>query len=125
MTQLVGGKSIPPDVLARDASAAYPFGLHNTAETITSFVAQRLRPLPTDSEFVRMADYIMDLIHDLLESGLETFSDSNSSGGSHHSSLECFIAKTSDGHVLSASNSSETPRDFPCVRMQEGRGSRL
>jgi hypothetical protein len=78
-------------------------------ETIASFVIQRLRPLPVDSEFIGMADYIVDLIHDLLESGSETFSNSDSSGGSHHPSQECFMVETSDGHVLSTSDSGDTP----------------
>jgi hypothetical protein len=83
-------------------------------------VAQRFRPLPADSEFVRMMDYILDLIHDLLESGLETFSDSSSSEGSHHPSRECFMAETSDGHASSASDSGKTPREVP-VRATVGR----
>jgi hypothetical protein len=113
MTQLVDGEPISPDVLTRDASAAYSFSLHNATETIASFVAQHLCPLPADSEFVGMANYIMDSIHNLLESGSKTFSNSNSSGGSHHPSRECFMAETSDGHVSSTSDSGETPREVP------------
>jgi hypothetical protein len=67
-----------------------------------------------------MTDYILDLIHDLLESGLETFSDSSSSEGSHHPSRECFMAETSDGHASSASDSGKTPREVP-VRATVGR----
>jgi hypothetical protein len=88
-------------------------------ETITSFMAQRLRPLPADSEFVGMTDYIVDSIYDLLELGSKMFSNSYSSGGSCHPSQECFGAETSDGHVSSASNSSETPREVP-VRADAG-----
>jgi hypothetical protein len=65
---------------------AYPFGLCNAMETIASFVVQHLRPLPTGGEFVRMEDYIVDSILDLLESGSGMLSDSNSSEGSHHPS---------------------------------------
>jgi hypothetical protein len=84
ITQLTGGEPISLDVLAQEALAAYPFSLRNAAETIASFVAQCLRPLPADSEFVGMADYIVDSIHDLLELGSETFSNSNSSRRSHY-----------------------------------------
>jgi hypothetical protein len=65
------------------------------------------------SEFIGMADYIVDSIHDLLESGSGMLSDSNSSEGSHHISRECFMAETSDGHVSSANDSDKTPRVVP------------
>jgi hypothetical protein len=52
MIQLVGWEPISPDVLAWDASAAYPFGLHNAAETIASFMAQRLCPLLKDTSLL-------------------------------------------------------------------------
>jgi hypothetical protein len=113
MTQLAGREPISPDVLARDALAAYPFGLRNAVETIASFVAQCLRSFSTDSEFVEMADYIVDSIHDLLGLDSQTFFDSSSSRGSHHPSQECFMAETSNGHFSSASDSSETPREVP------------
>jgi hypothetical protein len=71
-----------------------------------------------------MADYIVDSIHDLLESGSETFSNSDSSGGSHHPSQECFMVETSDGHILSASDSGETPREVP-VHADAGGGEGL
>jgi hypothetical protein len=97
------------DVLSRDALPAFSFGLRNAVETIASFMAQCLRPPPTSGEFIGMADYIVDSIHNLLELGLGMLSNSNSSEGSHHPSRECFMAKTSDGHVSSTNDSGETP----------------
>jgi hypothetical protein len=49
-----------------------------------------------DSEFVRMADYLMESIHDLLASDSESISDSGSSRGSYHPSCECFMADVAD-----------------------------
>jgi hypothetical protein len=99
---------------------AYPFGLCNAMETIASFMVQRLHPLPMGGKFVRMADYIVDSIHDLLESGSGMLFNSNSSEGSHHPSWECFMVENSNGHVSSASDSSKTPESSPCMRLQEG-----
>jgi hypothetical protein len=78
-------------------------------ETIASFMAQCLCPFSADNEFVKVVDYIVDSIHDLLGSDSETFFDSSSSRGSHHPSQECFMAETSNGHFSSASDSGETP----------------
>jgi hypothetical protein len=86
-------------------------------------VARLSSSLPVNDEFVGMADYFMESIHDLLASDSESISGSISSKGSHHPSRECFMAKTSDGHISSASDSGETPREVPVVRVQEGRGS--
>jgi hypothetical protein len=51
---------------------------------------------PTNDEFVGMADYIMELIHELLTSDSKTISDSASSQGSYHPSHECFMAEITD-----------------------------
>jgi hypothetical protein len=123
MTQLTCREPISPNVLTRDASTAYLFGLRNATETIASFMAQRLCPLLAGSDFVGMADHIVDSIHDFLESGSETFFDSNSSEGSHHPSRECFMVEISDGHVSSASDSGDTLREVP-VRAVAG-GARV
>jgi hypothetical protein len=64
--------------------------------------------------------YFVESIHDLLASDSKSISASVSSEGSHHPSQECFMAETSDGHVSSASDSGETPREVP-VRVGAGR----
>jgi hypothetical protein len=64
-----------------------------------------------NDEFIGMADYFVGSFHDLLASESESISSSVSSEDSHHPSRECFMAETSDGHVSSASESSETPRE--------------
>jgi hypothetical protein len=66
---------------------------------------------PTNDEFVGMADYIMESIHDLLVSDSKTIFDSASSQGSYDPSSECFMAEiandthretTLEGRVASA-----------------------
>jgi hypothetical protein len=49
-----------------------------------------------NDEFMGMADYVIESIHKLLTSDLETISDSASSQGSYHPSCECFMAKIAD-----------------------------
>jgi hypothetical protein len=84
---------------------------------------RRLSLVSWHNAFVGMADHIVDSIHDFLESGSETFFDSNSSEGSHHPSRECFMVEISDGHVSSASDSGDTLREVP-VRAVAG-GARV
>jgi hypothetical protein len=59
-----------------------------------------------------MADYISESFHDLLAGELETFSDSNSSRGSHHPSLECFMADSPGRRVESAHDGNTSPDVF-------------
>jgi hypothetical protein len=49
-----------------------------------------------NDKFVGLADYIVESIHDLLVSDLESISDSTSSQGSYHPSHECFMAEIVD-----------------------------
>jgi hypothetical protein len=48
-----------------------------------------------------MTDYVLESFHDLLAGESEVISDSNSSGGSHHPSWECFMADPPEGHIKS------------------------
>jgi hypothetical protein len=75
-------------------------------------------PPPVDSEFIGMANYLMESIHDLLVSDSKSISDSGSSRGSYHPLCECFMAdvtddtfreETLDGAVQSVNNGNETP----------------
>lgn len=54
-----------------------------------------------NGEFMGMADYVVELFHDLLMVDSKSLSDSDSSRRSHHPSWECFMAGTPDGHVES------------------------
>jgi hypothetical protein len=50
-----------------------------------------------NDEFIGMADYFMESIHDPLTSDSESISSSISSQGSYHPSRECFIVDIADG----------------------------
>jgi hypothetical protein len=76
-------------------------------------VAQLSSSPPANDKFMGMADFFVELIHDLLTSDSESISGSASSEGSHHPSRECFMPETSEGHVSSTSDSGETPREVP------------
>jgi hypothetical protein len=102
--QLVRGKPLSLAYLTRNAPTSFLFGLCNVAGTVDHLTAQRMRPPPTDDEFVGMADYVTESFHDLLAEDPESISDSNSSGGSLHPSRKCFMAEvehedTPEGHV--------------------------
>jgi hypothetical protein len=73
---------------------------------------------PTDDEFVGVADYVSESFHDLLTGESETISDSDSDRGSHHPSLECFIADSPEGHVKSP-HDGNTPPDISNDRARE------
>ena len=72
-------------------------------------MAQRTPPSPTNDEFVGVTKYVTESFHDLLagESGSPSHSDSN--GGSHHPSCECFLAGTLEGHIESIHEGEATP----------------
>jgi hypothetical protein len=69
--------------------------------TIYHLVVQHMHPSLVNDEFMGMADYIMESIHNLLAGDSKTISNSNSSKVSHHPSCECFMANTPKGHVKS------------------------
>ena len=48
-----------------------------------------------------MTEYVAESFRDLLVGETESPSTSDSSRGSHHPSLECFMAGTPEGHVKS------------------------
>ena len=85
------------------------FGLRNTVATISHLVAWCTIPSPTNNEFVGMIESITESLHGLLAEGSGSDSGSNSGRGSHHPSQECFMAKTSEGHVESTSEEEVTP----------------
>jgi hypothetical protein len=88
----------------------FPYGLHNTAQVIECHVAWLSSLPPASDEFVGMADFFMESIHDPLASDSESISGFASSEGSHHPSRECFMVETSEGHISSASHSNKTPK---------------
>ena len=57
-----------------------------------------LRPSTANNEFVGVTDYVSESFYDLIVEGSETVSDSDSSGGSHHPSRECFVVEIHDVH---------------------------
>jgi len=109
MMQLVGGESLSLEYLIRSAPIAFPSGLCNTAETIGHPMVQRMPPSLINNEFMEMAEYVMESFHDLFAGESGSPSDSNSSGGSHHPSRECFMAGTTEGHVKSIHEGEATP----------------
>ena len=56
-----------------------------------------------------MTEYVAESFHDLLAGESGSPSDSDSSGGSHHPSHECFMAGTPEGHVESIPEKEATP----------------
>ena len=56
-----------------------------------------------------MTEYIMESFHDLLVGESGSPSDSDSSGGSHDPSRECFMAGIPEGHVESIHEGEATP----------------
>jgi hypothetical protein len=113
VTQLASGEPLSSDVLTQGTSMAFPYGLRNVAQVIECHVARLSSPTLTSNEFVGMAEFFVETIHDRPASDLESISGSASSKGSHHPSRECFMAETSEGHVASASDSGETPHEVP------------
>jgi hypothetical protein len=59
----------------------FSYGLRNTAQIVERHMAQRFCLPTTNDEFMGMADYIMESIHDLLVSDSESISNSASSQG--------------------------------------------
>ena len=77
--------------------------------TVSHLVAQRAIPFPMNNEFVGMIESVTKSLHSLLTEGPGSDSGFDSGRGSHHPSQECFMAKTSEGHVESASKEEVTP----------------
>jgi hypothetical protein len=92
---------------------AFPYGLRNATQVIERHVARLSSSMPASDEFVGMAEFFVEMIHDHPANDSESISSSTSCKGSHHPSQECFMAKTSEGHVTSASDSGETPHKVP------------
>ena len=64
-------------------------------------MAQRTPQSPANDEFMGMTKYVTESFHDLFMGESGSPSDSDSSGGSHHPSRECFMTGTPEGHVES------------------------
>jgi hypothetical protein len=64
----------------------FPYGLHNTAQIVERHVTWLSSSPPMNDEFVGMADFFVESIHDLLASDSKSISGSASSEGSHHPS---------------------------------------
>jgi hypothetical protein len=73
---------------------AFPFGLRNAAQDAQRLAALHTSSEPVNIEFVGMADYVSESIHDLLVGASENLFDSNSSEASHHPSRECIMVNT-------------------------------
>ena len=84
-------------------------GLRNATETVGHLVAQRMPPSPANDEFMGMTEYVTESFHDLLTGESRSPYDSDSSGGSHHPSHECFMTGTPEGHIESIHEGEATP----------------
>jgi hypothetical protein len=132
MTQLAGGELLSLDILTQGASMAFPYGLRNTTQIIECHTMQHFRSPPANDEFVGMANYVEESIHDLLANDLESISDSASSQGSYHPSCECFKANivddphheaTLEGHVMSANDGAPHGGNGTPLHLADGRGA--
>jgi hypothetical protein len=110
----------------------FPYGLCNTAQIVEHHMARRFCPPPTNDEFLGVADYIIELIHDLLVSDLDSIFDSASSQGSYHPSRECFMGKITDdtrreatleGYVMSANDGAPHGGNGTPPHPADGRGA--
>lgn len=108
MLQLSGGKPLSRDILAGNAPTTFSFALCNIAQVMPRLAAPHASPLPMDIEYVGIVDYVYESIQDLLARKLDNISDSYSSKGRHHPSLECFKANTPDGHVVDGDDGEAT-----------------
>ena len=126
MAQLAGGEPLSLEYLIRSIPTALPFDLRNATETDGHPVAQRTPSSPANDEFVGMTEYVVESFHDLLAGESESSFGSDSSRGSHHPSLECFMAGTPEGHVESIHLEEATPTNDlegetgapPCQRVK-------
>ena len=109
MTQLARGEPLSPEYIIRSTLTALPSSLRNTTETVGHPVAQRTPSSPMNDEFMGMTEYVTESFHDLLTGESRSPYDSDSSGGSHHPSHECFMVGTPKGHVKSIHEGEATP----------------
>ena len=109
MAWLTGGEPLSLEHLIQSAPIVLPFGLHNTAVTVSHLVAQHMVPPPMNDKFVGVIEHVMESFHDLLVEEQESPFGSNSSRGSHHPSCECFMTGSPEGHVESIHEEEATP----------------
>jgi hypothetical protein len=111
---------------------SFPYSLRNAAQIIEHHMVRRFRLPPANNEFVGMADYIKESIHDLLASDSESISYSASNQGSYHPSCECFMVDivddhhheaTPEGHIASANNGAPHGGNDTSLHPADGRGA--
>jgi hypothetical protein len=90
--QLSGGEPLSTEILTRSVPTTFLFSLCNAVQDAQRLIALCFDLLPTDSEFLGMTDYISESFQDLFAGESEAISYSNSSGGRHYHSRECFMA---------------------------------
>ena len=78
MAWLAGGEPLSLEHLIQSAPIVLPFGLHNTAVTVSHLVAQRMVPPPMNNEFVGVIEHITESFHDLFVEEPESPSGSDS-----------------------------------------------
>jgi len=112
--ELFVGEPSFPEIPDRDTFAAFPFGLRNAVQDMWRLITQRMASKPADTEpidttdtefgdttkteFIGMADYVSESIHDLAGPS-ESLSGSGSCDVSHYPSHECFMADSRDDRV--------------------------
>ena len=112
--ELFVGEPSFPEIPDRDTFAAFPFGLRNAVQDMWRLITQRMASKPADTEpidttdtefgdttkteFIGMADYVSESIHDLADPS-ESLSVSGSCDVSHHLSHECFMADSRNDRV--------------------------
>lgn len=114
------GELFFPEASPGDTLTAYPFGLRNSVDVISSYVAQRMHPSNTNDEFMGMVDYASELVYDLLETDSEPLSGSPSSDESHHPSRESFVVEAHDSHTSSTEDAEGHPWGVPIRVPVEG-----
>ena len=72
-------------------------------------MARHTPPSLANDEFMGMTEYVTESFHDLLTGESRSPYDSDSSGGSHHPSHECFMVGTPEGHIESIHEGEATP----------------
>ena len=99
MAQPYRAETTSPETTVKRAPMAFPFGLRNTAQDVRHLITPLMAPKPAKTELVGMTDYLFESIHDLLTGTTKNLSDTGSSEASHHSSCECFMAGSPNGHL--------------------------
>jgi len=65
----------------------------------------------TNTEFIGMADYVSESVHNLLTDPSESLSSSGSNEASHHPSHECFMEDSHSAHTVNDAREATPPID--------------